>query len=90
MSQTQIANATAAITRIHRSQTSDESQITGRCGGGDWYERLTEDEWPRKDPPPLSATRSSQYGCRMSQTGPTGPPRPASADCRMWRGARGR
>ena len=44
MSQTQIANATAAITRIHPSQTSDESQITRRCGGGDWHERLTEDE----------------------------------------------
>lgn len=47
MSQTQIANATAAITRIHPSQTSDESQITGRCGGDDWHERLTEDEWHR-------------------------------------------
>lgn len=37
--------ATSAITRNHPSQTSDESQITGRCGEDDWHERLTEDEW---------------------------------------------
>ncbi len=37
--------ATGAVTRNHPSQTSDESQTTGRCGDDDWDERLTEAEW---------------------------------------------
>lgn len=33
------------ITRNHPSQTSDESQITDRCGDDDWDERLSDTDW---------------------------------------------
>lgn len=39
--------ATGAVTRNHPSQTSDESQITDRCGDDDWSETLSEEEWGR-------------------------------------------
>jgi hypothetical protein len=35
------------ITRHHPSQTSDESQITDRCGDDDWADPLTEEDWAR-------------------------------------------
>ena len=36
-----------AITRNHAEQTSDETQITDRCGDDDWTAGLDEAEWAR-------------------------------------------